>query len=1189
MTELQVPAYGGYELLSKYSQEDGRIYLTGLQALVRVPIDQMRRDRRDGMRTAGFISGYPGSPLAGFDLELEQRAKLLEEFGIVHQPGLNEELGATAVMGSQIAMRFGKQKQDGVVGVWYGKAPGLDRAADAIRHANYYGTTRHGGVLAYVGDDPTCKSSTLPSSSEALLADLSLPVLHPGTVQEILDFGTHGIALSRASGLWAAVKVVTQMADGGGTASVAPDRVVPVLPTGADGKPLGRIEPATLSPPQIITVERDIAENRMPTALRYAQLNNINEITASSSDDWFGIIAPGHLYYETVTALRRLGLDESDLARRGIRLLRLGLVHPLDTQLVRSFASRLREIMVVEDKRPRLETLVRDALYGLPGAPRVVGKTAPDGTTLLQAFGALDADAIVRPLRSRLAGVVPESELAAPAELITRPVLQMLPRTPYFCSGCPHNTSLRVPEGGVVGAGIGCHSMVAFMAPDVVGEVTGVTQMGGEGAQWIGASSFVETDHLFQNLGEGTFFHSGEMAVRAAVAAGTNITFKILYNRAVAMTGGQHAEGALSVPEMARMLTTVGVKKIIITAEDRSRYKGVKLPKGIDLLDRNDIIEAQEQLRQIPGVTVLIHDQQCAAEARRLRKRGKQFEPAERVVINERVCEGCGDCGAKSNCLSVRPTETEFGTKTVIDQSSCNKDFSCLKGDCPSFVTVVPVKPRFAKLVARFGKAKSADASEPETIAQAAVDWTAAFASLPEPKLVVSADEVSVRMPGIGGTGVVTVAQIVGTAALLDGMYVSGLDQTGLAQKGGAVVSDLHITSTPSLVSAKVPAGAVDLMLAFDLVVALNPANLSGLSASRSVVVASTAVTPTGQQIGTGAKQPAVEQMVEQIAARAREDVSVYLDMADIALNLFGNSQGANILGLGVAYQCGALPITAASLERAIELNGVAVDANRRAFRAGRLYVADRAGFDKLLVGRAAATQPGLDEKVVERGMLAALGGATLGGEVGRLAASRAIDLVGYQNDRYAQRYLRDIEAVAAAEHAVEPGSSELAEAAARYLYKLMAYKDEYEVARLHLDEAADAIVAEVARGKAVKVVWHLHPPMLRAMGMKNKLRLGPWFRPAFVMLRALRVLRGTPLDLFGYAHVRRVERKLVTEYREWLATLPATLSASNLDLNVQLAALPDLVRGYEEIKLSNVERYETARAALLERIRETA
>jgi indolepyruvate ferredoxin oxidoreductase len=1178
VTELQVPKKSGYELLSKYNQEEGRVYLTGLQALVRAPLDQMRADRRNGLRTRGFISGYPGSPLAGLDLELGNRAALLQEHGIVHKPGLNEELGATAVMGSQIAMRFGSPRQQGVVGVWYGKAPGLDRAADAIRHANYFGTTRHGGVLAYVGDDPSCKSSSVPSSSEALLADLSLPVLHPGTVQEILDFGAHGIAMSRASGLWTAVKVVTQIADGGGTALVSPDRVVPVLPEDAAGRTLGKDEPATLSPPQIIAVERDMHENRMPAALRYGQLNGLNEITVSSGDDWIGIIAPGHLYYETVTALQRLGLEEEDLERRGVRLLRLGMVHPLDIDLVRAFAGGVREVIVVEDKRSRLELLVKDALYGLPRAPMVLGKTRPDGTPLLPAYGAIDADALVRPLRDRLAQVLPESEMRVPAELVTRPLLPMLPRTPYFCSGCPHNTSLRVPEGGMVGAGIGCHSMVAFMAPEFAGEVTGVTQMGGEGAQWIGASDFVETDHLFQNLGEGTFFHSGEMAVRASVAAGTHVTYKILYNRAVAMTGGQDAVGALGVPDMAKMLMTVGVKKVIITAEDRSRYRGVKLPKGVELRDREDIIEAQEVLAKIEGVTALIHDQQCAAEARRLRKRGKQVEPPERVLINERVCEGCGDCGAKSNCLSVRPTETEYGPKTVIDQSSCNKDYSCLKGDCPSFITLEPRK----------GAAKHKEATAP-AIADSTTgpDWEAALAGLPEPVLVVDPDNTSVRMPGVGGSGVVTVAQVVGTAALLDGKYVSGLDQTGLAQKGGAVVSDLHLTSKPSQTSAKVPAGAVDLMLAFDLVVALSPANVSGLSPS-SVVVASTAVAPTGAQIGTGKKQPAVEQMVAQLQARSRDDASVYVDMADIVQRLFGSSQGANIFGLGVAFQSGALPISATSLERAIELNGVAVQANQRAFNAGRLYVADRALFDELLAAASSMTQAEPAENARSTaGGLAALGGVSLGGEVGRIVADRAVDLVGYQNEKLAKAYLAEIEAVVRVEESVKPGSTALAEAAARYLYKLMAYKDEYEVPRLHLDDAASRQVAEVARGGEVRAVWHLHPPMLRAMGMKKKLRFGPWARPMFAVLASMKFVRGTPLDVFGYALVRKVERRLVADYRAWLAGLPGELTPANYDTALQLAILPDIVRGYEEIKLANVETYDARRAELLQQMRE--
>ncbi|MFE9327525.1 indolepyruvate ferredoxin oxidoreductase family protein [Nocardia sp. NPDC052278] len=1165
-----------YDLTSKYVQESGSVYLTGLQALVRVPIDQMRADRRAGLSTRGFVSGYPGSPLAALDMEFEAREPLLTEYGIVHRPGLNEELAATAVMGSQTASKLGKLGYDGVFGIWYGKAPGLDRAVDALRHANYAGTLRHGGALAYVGDDPTCKSSTLPSTSEAVLADLAMPTLHPGTMQEVLDFGRHGIALSRASSLWTGIKVVTAIADGAGTALTTPDRLSIVMPVGADGQPLGRTTPPSLSPMNILAVEQEITEVRMPAALHYARLNRLNEITFSTDQDWIGIIAPGHLYYEVLESLRALGLAESDLSRYGIRLLRLGMVHPLDELLIQEFAAGLGEILVVEDKRPRLETLVREALYRRANTPLVLGKRDEKGQALLPGYGAIDADVLIPVVRQRLSSRIAESNLRPVVRPRGNLELTIIPRTPYFCSGCPHNASLRVPEGTQVGAGIGCHSMVSFMAPDLVGTITGVTQMGGEGAQWIGAQPFVGDQHFIQNLGEGTFFHSGEMAVRASVSAGSNITYKILYNRAVAMTGGQHAEGLLEVPQLVNLLKTIGVAKIIVTTEDKGRYRHARLPRDVEVLDRDEIVPAQERLAKVPGVTVLIHDQQCAAEARRLRKRGQQVEPSTQVLINERVCEGCGDCGAKSNCLSVRPIDTEFGSKTAIDQTSCNRDYSCLKGDCPSFVTIQPKRGAQA--------AKPVPAARPAGQAPMLTDE-----DLAEPATIVDPADFRVRMPGIGGTGVTTVAQIVGTAALLDGRYVTGMDQTGLAQKGGPVVSDVRISQAPKPSGAKARAGSVDLYLALDLIVALTPANLAAISPDRTVIVGSTTRTPTGRMIGTTARQPAIDDQIAALASRSRADHSVYVDTAGVTEDLFGRSTTANIFALGVAYQLGALPVPATAIERAIELNGVAVSMNTQAFRWGRMSVLEPERLDAARAvakeSESVAAEPEPRRAPAAAGLQYLLD-AGLGGELGRLVAVRFPDLIAYQNLSYARSYLDDVVAINRAEQAITPGSAVLAEAVARYLYKLMAYKDEYEVSRLYLESTSKAQVEALAAGRPVKVRIRLHPPALRAMGMKQKIALPPvLFRPAFGALRAMRKLRGTPLDLFGYAHLRRVERKLVADYRSDLREIEQRLTTGNLDTAVARANLPESIRGYEDIKLSAVEKYESERADLMNRL----
>lgn len=1169
------PQLHEYDLQARYEAETGRVFLTGIQALVRVPFDQIRADRRAGRTTAAFVSGYPGSPLGGFDQELARQRALASDLQVVHEPGLNEELAATSVMGSQMVSSFGGPRYDGVVGVWYGKAPGLDRASDAIRTASYPGTTRLGGALAYVGDDPACKSSTLPSGSHQAMADLNMAVLYPGTTQEVLDFGLHGIAMSRASGLWTGLKVVTPVADGSGTVEVDPDRLQFTMPVDADGKMLGRDEPGSLSPLSIVATEREILEQRLPAALRYGVLNEINRVTHDPRDAWLGIVAPGHVYYEVIEALHQLGLSGDDLERRGIRLLRVGMMFPFDGDTVRSFARGLRRVVVVEEKRSYLEAFVRDALYNLSDRPPVCGKADSDGVALIPGHGTLDANALLTPLHRTLLDGVDAEVLRAPASAgQERARLSLIPRTPYFCSGCPHNTSLPVPAGSRVGAGIGCHSMVAFLDPERAGMITGVTMMGGEGAQWIGAAPFVETDHIFQNLGDGTYFHSGSLAVRASVAAKHNITYKILYNRAVAMTGGQDAVGAAEVPDIARALVAEGVARVMITTEDRSRYHGVALPKGVVVWDRSRIVEAQELLRATPGVTVLIHDQQCAAEARRLRKRGQQVDPATRVVINERVCEGCGDCGVQSNCLSLQPIDTDFGEKTRIDQTSCNKDYSCLDGDCPSFLTVTPIEelPRWRRRVARLLRAgrrlDGSDASDAPT------------AELPEPTPVVPTDDFTIRMPGIGGTGVVTVAQILGTAAMLDGYHVASADQTGLSQKGGAVVSDLHISSKPVEGANKVVDGDLDLYLVFDMIGALTPANLDAADPAKTVAVASTTKTATGLQIGRpGLRQPPLSAQRAVLDGATRAELNVFLDAGRIARDLLGSATPANLVMLGAAFQRGAIPIRAESIERAIELNGVAVESNRRAFAWGRHWVVDPARVEDAIVGGGRSPERA-DVTVVD--LVGRLGEGT---ELSDVLARCVPDLIEYQDRAYAEHYLAVVRRVAEAEGELARGGLELATTVAHNLHKLLAYKDEYEVARLLLSGAADGALQEAAAGREVLVSWNLHPPFLRSLGMDRKLRLGPWFGTVLRTLRSARGLRGTRLDLFGYARVRRVERELVDEYLTAIDAAIATLNDDNHSEAVALAALPDLVRGYEDVKLANVERYREKLASSLDAI----
>ncbi|MFD4195601.1 indolepyruvate ferredoxin oxidoreductase family protein [Amycolatopsis thermoflava] len=1131
-----------FTLDERYVRETGTVYLTGVQALVRVVLDRVRQDRRAGRDTAAFVSGYEGSPLAGFDLELARHGKLLDEHAVVHRPGLNEELAATSVMGSQLAAGLGSLRTDGVTGFWYGKAPGLDRATDALRHANLAGTHPRGGAVALVGDDPNAKSSSVPCASEHALADLAMPVFFPADSQDVLDHGRHAVELSRASGLWTAMKIVANVADAAGTAVVDPSWTAPVLPEGAYGhRPSSR-----LLGPELATLEHSLHRVRLPLALEYLRASGVNRIVRSGPGGRIGIVTAGKSYLDLRQALRALGLDEDALARFGIRILKLGVIHPVEPGIITDFAQGLDEIVVVEEKRALIEPAVKEILYGRTGAPRVHGKTGPDGRVLFTELGELDPDVIAKGL-ARLLGDIEPVRAWQGRRRRERIAVPLLARTPYFCSGCPHNSSTKVPDGTLVGGGIGCHTMALFMEPDQVGDVIGITQMGGEGAQWIGMAPFVEARHLVQNIGDGTFTHSGSLAVRAAVAAGVNVTFKLLHNSAVAMTGGQDAVGALPVHKLAELLLVEGAAKVVITSDQPRRLRRLRFPRGVEVRSRDDLLRTQEELAAIPGVTVLIHDQECAAEKRRKRRRGKQETPATKVFINERVCEGCGDCGVKSNCLSVQPVETEFGRKTRIHQSSCNVDYSCLDGDCPSFLTVVPGDGKRRKQIG------SLEASE-----------------LPEPR---NADgDVAVRITGIGGTGVVTVAQILATAAVLDGRHVRTLDQTGLAQKGGAVVSDVKITTEPVEQAPKLAAGECDLYLACDPRVAADPAHLAVADRDRTVAVVSTSEVPTGRMIIDTAvsfpEQSSIRSVLDGATVRGH-----YLDARAAAEALFGDDQFANILQLGAAYQTGALNVSAAAIERAIEINGTAVAANLQAFRRGRQLVADPDALAAELVPAPAAPGTPADPAAVRR--VRSLVRAE-GGELARLLDVRIPDLIAYQDEDYARAYAEFVEQVRS-----RAGDSAVTQAVARNLYKLMAYKDEYEVARLSLDPALRAEI-EAEFGPGARYAHQFHPPVLRALGLNRKIALGPWAQPVLRLLRAGRRLRGTRFDLFGYARVRRVERQLITEYRDAISKA-LRVSEANEPALLELAELPDAVRGYEDIKLANVAAYRQRQAELAE------
>jgi indolepyruvate ferredoxin oxidoreductase len=1121
----------------KYVLESGRVFLSGIQALVRVPLDMHRADRRAGLDTASFVSGYQGSPLAGLDKELERNAEICREHQVFHVPAVNEELGATAAWGSQLASALPGARHDGVVGLWYGKAPGLDRAMDSLRHGNFAGVGQAGGGLAMVGDDPSCKSSTLPSASELSFQSLHMPTFFPGAVQDVLDLGLHAIACSRASGLWSGLKVVTSVADAVGTAEVGSGRFAPRMPdTGYEHLPNGN-----LLVPASLELERTMVGERTELALAYARENAVNRIEGGR-DAWLGIVCAGKSYYDVRQALADLGATDA------VRILRLGMIWPLEPEAARAFASGLHEVLVVEEKGPFLETQLKELLYGQTGAPRIVGKRDETGAALLSQIGDLDADAIASAIGTRLRQRVRidsvEARLSALDESgrgpVGLPMAAGAQRTPFFCSGCPHNSSLKAPEGTLVGAGIGCHTM-ALLNPEGKGTITGITQMGGEGAQWIGMAPFISDEHYVQNLGDGTFFHSGSLAVRAAVAAGVNITYKLLYNEAVAMTGGQKAEGELSVPDITRLLEVEGVRRIVITTEEPKRYRGVELAPIAEVRHRKELIAAQEELADEPGVTVLIHDQQCAAEKRRLRKRGKLAEPAERIFINERVCEGCGDCGSKSSCLSVVPVDTEFGRKTQIHQASCNKDYSCVEGDCPSFLTVVP------------GRQERRDPGMPPV-------------ELAEPERLVGRD-FAVRMVGIGGTGVVTVNQVLGMAALIDGKHVSGLDQTGLSQKGGPVVSDLRISAGPIQGAGRPSRGAADLYLGFDVLGASTPKNLEVAGPERTTAVVSTSEVATGRMVvDVEAGLAPLGAQVGAIERATRGEHNVYLDAQALAEGLFGDHMPANTIALGAAWQRGLVPVSLEAFEKAVRLNGAAVEKNLAAFAWGRACVAAPEAVEAAL---APPERPRPELSVAERALVDRV---AEGGELRRLLELRVPELAAYQDVSLAERYSELVRRVAAAEEERAPGHTELAEAVARNLFKLMAYKDEYEVARLHLASLPE---------DAEKYWFNLHPPLLRSLGLKRKLKLGRWFTPVLGMLRGMRRLRGSVLDPFGHTRVRRTERKLVEEYVELVELALSRLSPETHAAALELAELPDIVRGYEEIKLRSVERFRERAAEL--------
>ncbi|HSG91281.1 MAG TPA: indolepyruvate ferredoxin oxidoreductase family protein [Pseudomonadales bacterium] len=1133
----------------RYAVESGRIILSGIQALVRLPLLQARRDAAAGLDTAGFISGYRGSPLGGLDQALWGARTFLDEARVKFQPGLNEDLAATSVWGSQQVGLFPGAKHDGVFGMWYGKAPGVDRSGDAFRHANAAGTAPHGGVLAVAGDDHGCKSSTLPSQSEYTFMDLGIPVLNPASVQDILDYGQLGWAMSRYTGLWVGIIALADSMDSTATVDAGPGPRILLpedftLPAGGLGIRLDDVP---------LEQEARLIEYKLPAARAFARANDINRVIVPSPQAKLGIIATGKAWLDVCQGLTELGLlEDEDVERAGIRLMKVGMPWPLDDAAIREFARGLDTMLVVEEKRPLMEEQLHTILYGTANAPRILGKRDASGRPQLQTAGELSPAKVAR----ALAALLPES---ARTESVTRHLAFLVDREkalhesapsasrqPLFCAGCPHNTSTKVPDGSRAMAGIGCHYMAQWIEP----HTDLFTQMGGEGTPWIGQAPFTDTQHVFANLGDGTYFHSGLLAIRAAVSAGVNITYKILFNDAVAMTGGQHVDGTLTVPMIVDQLRAEGVQHIEVVADDPSRYEARPLP-GITVRDRDEMDAVQRELRETRGCTVIVYDQVCATELRRRRKRGKAKAAERRVVINESVCEGCGDCSAVSGCVAIEPLATEHGSKRAVNQSSCNIDLSCLKGFCPAFVTVEGARP----------KRRDGDGSDVADIA----------GDLDLPQLPDLDDPYNMVITGVGGTGIVTVSQLLAMAAHLDGNAAVTLDMTGLAQKGGAVFSHVRIGKRPGqLYTTRVAAGRADLLLACDLVAAASEATLTRISPEYTLALVNTHLMPTSDFVLHGQTDFGDASLLARVGRHAADVHRV--DATGLAEHLLGDAVGANLLSLGHAWQLGRVPVSLEAIETAIRMNGVAVDMNLRAFHWGRLSAA-RPDAPALVVN---ALDEGAMDPPVER-------------DLDALIAARAEELTRYQDAALAARYTDRLAALEAAEQRAGSTDRRLTELAARQYARVLMVKDEFEVARLYSDGRFATKLARTFEGGG-KARVHLAPPILPlgvdGRGRPRKHAFGSWMLKAFAVLARFRRLRNGVLDPFRYSDDRRRELALIDAFEALLDEVAERLDASRLDAALRLLGSVDRVRGYGPVRKAKDEVWRAELPALLEDFR---
>ncbi|WP_084397679.1 indolepyruvate ferredoxin oxidoreductase family protein [Henriciella aquimarina] len=1116
-------------LNDKYDLVEGHAYMTGIQALVRLPLDQKRLDSAAGYNTGGFISGYRGSPLGGYDQQLRAAQKWLDTHDIEFWEGLNEDLGATAVWGSQQLGLFPGAKRDGLFGIWYGKAPGVDRSGDAIKHANAAGSSRLGGVLAVCGDDHMCKSSTLPSQSEFAMQDAEIPVLNPASIQDILDYGIHGWAMSRFTGAWSALIALADTMDSGAVVDVTLDRLKLIKPDfdfPEDGVHMRRGD-------NPLEKERRLRNVKLPAAQAWVKANGLDHILVPAPKPRIGIITTGQAARDIFEALAAIGLTPEEAGRLGISVFKVAMPWPLEPSAIREFCRGLESVLVIEHKRPLIEEQLRAVLYSLPDnqRPFIEGKLDKDGKPLLSQVGSIPvpemADALMRRVPGdwdtstaeqyfKRVGAAGEAALSNASPTV---------RSPHYCSGCPHNTSTVVPEGSRAMAGIGCHYMANFM-PDRPTDMT--SQMGGEGVAWLGQYFATEEDHVFVNLGDGTYSHSGSLAIRAAVTSGANMTYKILYNDAVAMTGGQHVESSQTPVNIAQQVEAEGVTKIVIVTEDPTRYAGVKgLPRSVRIYDREELDEVQHMLRETKGVSVLIYDQICATEKRRRSKRGLRKPDRVRVMINQEVCEGCGDCSVKSNCLSVEPVETDLGRKRRINQSTCNTDLSCLRGFCPSFVTI-----KDAHFAAEDEPGLDVDAS-----------------GLPLPDLPPLAQPWNVLFTGVGGTGVTTVAAVLAMAAHVDGNASSSLDMTGLAQKGGPVLSHLRFAKEPDMISTgRVPPASADAIIACDLVVAASGAALGLMDVGRTAASANADVTPTSEFIRDRSKKFESQMLSARVKRQARDFGT--LDAEALALLYMNDAIYTNMIMVGYAWQKGHVPVSLRALYRAIKLNGVKIEDNMKAFDVGRLAAADPKRLEKTHDPRGDAKPMTLDDIIEDR-------------------ASR---LVAYQNEAYAKRY-RDLVAKVRADEEKAGLGEGFTTAVAKYAFKVMAYKDEYEVARLFTDGTFDKKLRETFHGG--KIQFHMAPPVFAkkdADGHLKKKPFGPWMKTAFRLMKRFKGLRGTRFDPFGWTAERKMERQLRDDYLENVVKLSEGLTKKNHELAIAIASVPDEIRGYGHVKDASVE-----------------